>query len=156
MAYPCWSSPEKTPRHFGETFPWGTVLVNVSGSLVIGFFATLTGPDGRWLVSGNQDPSVHLWIPAEDIELQMSGLAAIYGSKLIPKSLQGKIDRMFEGSGLLASQRLDPKAPDTYRHVRIAAYRALGFDYVPVMPISPTWKFNFDQFLKFDVFDFFD
>jgi CrcB protein len=37
-------------RHFGETFPWGTLLVNVSGSLVIGFFATLTGPDGRWLV----------------------------------------------------------------------------------------------------------
>ncbi|MGH6959694.1 MAG: CrcB family protein, partial [Dongiaceae bacterium] len=38
-------------RHFGETFPWGTILVNVSGSFVIGFFATLTGPDGRLLVS---------------------------------------------------------------------------------------------------------
>ena len=37
-------------RHFGETFPWGTLLVNVTGSLVIGFFATLTGSDGRWLV----------------------------------------------------------------------------------------------------------
>ncbi|HYM33175.1 MAG TPA: fluoride efflux transporter CrcB, partial [Candidatus Cybelea sp.] len=35
---------------FGETFPWGTVVVNVSGSFVIGFFATLTGPDGRYLV----------------------------------------------------------------------------------------------------------
>jgi VWFA-related protein len=45
-----------------------------------------------------------------EIELQMSGLAAIYGAKLIPKSLQGKIDRMFEGSGLLASQRVDPGA----------------------------------------------
>jgi len=30
-------------------------------------------PDGKWLVSGNQDPSVHLWIPEQDIELQMSG-----------------------------------------------------------------------------------
>lgn len=30
-------------------------------------------PDNRWLVSGNQDPSVHLWIPEQDLELHMSG-----------------------------------------------------------------------------------
>jgi fluoride exporter len=34
-------------RLFGETFPWGTLFVNVTGSLLIGMFATLTGPDGR-------------------------------------------------------------------------------------------------------------
>jgi CrcB protein len=34
-------------RWFGETFPWGTLIVNVAGSFIIGFFATLTGPDGR-------------------------------------------------------------------------------------------------------------
>ena len=34
-----------------ETFPWGTLFVNVSGSAFIGFFATLTGPDGRALVA---------------------------------------------------------------------------------------------------------
>jgi CrcB protein len=38
-------------RLFGETFPWGTLLVNITGSLIIGFFATLTGPDGRFFVS---------------------------------------------------------------------------------------------------------
>lgn len=38
-----------------------------------GIHALVWSPDGRWLVSGNQDPSVHLWIPETDTELHMSG-----------------------------------------------------------------------------------
>ena len=36
---------------FGETFPWGTLTVNILGSLVIGFVAALSGPDSRVMVS---------------------------------------------------------------------------------------------------------
>ena len=36
-------------RLFGEAFPWGTLIVNIVGSFIIGFFATLTGPDGRFV-----------------------------------------------------------------------------------------------------------
>ena len=46
----CWLSGFIADR-FGSTFPWGTIIVNITGCLVIGFFNTLTGTEGRWLVS---------------------------------------------------------------------------------------------------------
>ena len=36
----------------GQTFPWGTLVINITGSLAIGFFATLTAPDGRVFIPG--------------------------------------------------------------------------------------------------------
>jgi len=32
---------------FGETFPWGTLIINVTGSFLIGIFAALAMPEGR-------------------------------------------------------------------------------------------------------------
>ena len=39
---------------FGDRFPWGTLFVNVTGSFAIGFYAALTGPDGRLFASPRQ------------------------------------------------------------------------------------------------------
>src|ERR1700690_1091575 len=39
-------------NHFGRTFPWDILIINITGSFLIGFFATLTEPpEGRWFVS---------------------------------------------------------------------------------------------------------
>ena len=39
---------------WGETFPWGTVIINITGSFLIGvFFAVTALPDSRWLASPN-------------------------------------------------------------------------------------------------------
>jgi CrcB protein len=36
----------------GQTFPWGTLVINITGSFAIMFFAMLTAPDARIFVPG--------------------------------------------------------------------------------------------------------
>ena len=38
-------------RRFGETFPWGTLTVNVAGSFAVGVLYFACGPDSPWIVS---------------------------------------------------------------------------------------------------------
>jgi CrcB protein len=47
-------------------FPWGTIIVNVSGCLLIGAFSTLTAPDGR------------VFVPAEWRQFVMIGICGGY------------------------------------------------------------------------------
>jgi WD40 repeat protein len=61
--------------YFGGVCLWDAddFIAQKEFAYATGIHALAWSPEGRWLVSGNQDPSVHLWLPAEDQEFHMSG-----------------------------------------------------------------------------------
>ena len=50
----------------GQTFPWGTLVINITGSFAIGLIASLTGPDGR------------IFVPSEWRQFLMVGICGGY------------------------------------------------------------------------------
>lgn len=46
-----YASTSLVAAQIGTAFPWGTLLVNVLGSFLVGIVAAVTGPGGRWVVA---------------------------------------------------------------------------------------------------------
>jgi len=72
---PAPGSPSLAASYFGGICLWDAANFVVRKELPYGnaILALTWSPDGRWLVAGCHDNSVHLWVPAEDLELHMSG-----------------------------------------------------------------------------------
>jgi hypothetical protein len=60
---------------FGHVVVWDAVTFTAAKEFPYGnaIYALTWSPDNRWLIAGCHDNAVHLWVPAEDLELHMSG-----------------------------------------------------------------------------------
>jgi len=60
---------------FGHVSLWNAATFAAEKEFAYGnaIYALTWSPDRRWLVAGCHDNAVHLWAPAEDLELHMSG-----------------------------------------------------------------------------------
>jgi WD40 repeat protein len=75
LAYAKSPAPRIAAAYFGGVCTWDARDFSAPREYAYGntIHALAWSPDGRWLVAGCQDNAVHLWAPAEDLELHMSG-----------------------------------------------------------------------------------
>ena len=69
------ATPALAAAYFGGVAVWDAATFQTQKEFSYGnaIHALVWSPDARWLVAGCQDNAVHLWAPAEDLELHMSG-----------------------------------------------------------------------------------
>jgi WD40 repeat protein len=74
-AEPSTLNPAIAAACFGHVSVWGATDFSAQKDFSYGnaIYALTWSPDRRWLVAGCHDNAVHLWAPAEDLELHMSG-----------------------------------------------------------------------------------
>ena len=82
---------------FGQVVIWDAAKFTAQKELSYGnaILALTWSPDCRWLVAGCHDNAVHLWAPAEDLELHMSG----YETKLKELSFSRDSQWLATGGG---------------------------------------------------------
>ncbi|MBI2512657.1 MAG: WD40 repeat domain-containing protein [Opitutae bacterium] len=69
------NSPLLASACFGHVSLWNAATFALEKEFAYGnaIYALAWSPDRRWLVAGCHDNAVHLWAPADDLELHMSG-----------------------------------------------------------------------------------
>ena len=98
----------------GETFPYGTLFVNVSGALMIGFFAGLSNPEGGY------------FIPVQGRLFLMTGICGGY-TTFSTFSLE-TLDLMRDGEWAPASMNIGLSVLACIGAVWLGQAAALGFN----------------------------
>ena len=88
-----WGVSAACGRLFGTAFPWGTLLINVSGSVFLGWFSTLLSQ--RYLAGASK------WLRPEDLQLLVA--VGFTGAYTTFSTFEFEADKLWrDGHGLLS------------------------------------------------------